>query len=177
MLRVAASLRGSPCVCRLKQAAFCQDLREALFDQNGFPLFFLAVFANLADARCPPVTESRDNSTVPEYTRRFLHAHGESTPWPRPRRGLSHSKDGVSSAANVAAAQPLHVAPRQRPVERLDVLLEVLGEDDLVTTAALSCTRYLRATCAVLLLWALAIFVVSGPDMSEEPWPPDPIGE
>ena len=92
--------------------------------------------------------------------------------------GLSHSKDGVSSDANVAAASSFMSRRVSDQSKSSTSCLRCSGEDDLVTTAALSCTRYLRATCAVLLLCALAIFVVSGPDrMSEEPWPPDPIGE
>ena len=92
--------------------------------------------------------------------------------------GLSHSKDGVSSAANVAAASSLMSRRESDQSKSSTSCLRCSGEDDFVTTAALSCTRYLRATWAVDLLWALAIFVVSGPDrMSEEPWPPEPMGE
>ena len=92
--------------------------------------------------------------------------------------GLSHSKDGVSSAANVAAASSFMSRRVSDQSKRSTSCLRCSGEDDFVTTAALSWTRYLRATWAVVLLCAFASFVVSGPDrMSDEPWPPEPIGE
>ena len=84
----------------------------------------------------------------------------------------------MSSDANVAAASSFMSRRVSDQSKRLDVLLEVLRRRRLGDDGRVELHEVLESDLGRLLLWALAIFVVSGPDnMSEEPWPPEPIGE
>ena len=89
------------------------------------------------------------------------------------------TEDGVSSAANARRGELLHVAPRQRPVEEVDVLLEGARRDDFVDDGRVELDEVLegdlgsRSCCG-----PSATFVAERPDrMSDEPWPPEPMGE